>query len=49
MISLQHTMKELEMKIQNTLANIAEGLYFLSYRHKNDQLTILNPIKEGKS
>ena len=37
------------MKIQNRLAEIAEGLYFLNHQYEQDLLTILRPdfIKGG--
>lgn len=37
------------MKIQNRLAGIAEGLYFLNHQYEQDLLTILRPgaTKEG--
>jgi hypothetical protein len=31
------------MKIQNKLAGIAEGLYFLRHQYEKDLLTILRP------
>jgi hypothetical protein len=44
---------ELKMKIQNRLARIAKGPYFINHRYKMDLETILNPapraIKETQS
>lgn len=39
------------MKIQNRLAGIAEGLYFLNHQYDRDLVTILKPESnnEGKS
>jgi hypothetical protein len=39
------------MKIQNRLAGIAEGLYFLNHQHESSLLKILKPetIKGGGS
>lgn len=39
------------MKIQNRLAVIAEGLYFLNHRYESDLATILKSelIKAGRS
>jgi hypothetical protein len=44
---------KLKMKIQNRLARIAEGLYFINHRYEMDLKTILNlapgAIKETQS
>jgi hypothetical protein len=39
------------MKIQDRLAGIAEGLYFLNHHYERDLAAILKPepIKNGKS
>jgi hypothetical protein len=39
------------MKIQNRLAGIAEGLYFLNHQYERDLATILKPgpSKAGRS
>ena len=39
---------ELKMKIQNRLADITEGLYFISDAYEKDLATILKPQTQPK-
>jgi len=38
---------ELKMNIQNRLARIAEGLYFINHKYEMDLKTISNPAPGG--